>query len=207
MNLEHYYWYFKKGLPINLCDEIIKSGKQQESKLGLTGATSQKDLERLSKKEKKKKFRTRHSDVSWLNAPWIYNAILPFLNKANKAAGWNFEHSRAEDCQFTIYTKNHHYTWHCDGWHQPYDSSSPYQGLVRKLSLSVSLSNPNEYKGGELQFDFRNCAAGKNIHTCDAMKEKGSIVIFPSFVWHRVTPVTEGTRYSLVNWIVGKNFK
>ena len=78
---------------------------------------------------------------------------------------------------------------------------------MRKLSMIINLTDPNEYKGGELQFDFRNEAAGKNIHTCEAMKEKGSIVIFPSFVWHRVTPVTEGTRYSLVNWIVGKNFK
>ena len=71
--------------------------------------------------------------------------------------------------------------------------------------MSVSLSDPKNYKGGDLEFDFRNVETGKkpNIRKCKELLPKGSIVVFPSYVWHRVTPVTKGTRYSLVIWNLG----
>jgi PKHD-type hydroxylase len=81
-------------------------------------------------------------------------------------------------------------------------------GKIRKLSVTVSLSDSNDYKGGELEFDFRNGEHGKisNIVECKEIKSKGSLVVFPSFVWHRVKPVTKGTRYSLVIWHCGLPF-
>ena len=83
------------------------------------------------------------------------------------------------------------------------------KGKIRKLSVTVSLTDPKEYKGGELEFDFRNLDPDKkpNIRACTEILPKGSLVVFPSFVWHRVKPVTKGVRHSLVIWNLGYPFK
>lgn len=94
--------------------------------------------------------------------------------------------------QFTRYTApGQHYDWHIDRGHL-----TP----TRKLSLSLQLNDPSEYKGGELQFKF-----GRKDET--VKKERGMITFFPSYTLHRVKPVTQGTRYSLVAWISGPPFK
>jgi PKHD-type hydroxylase len=75
--------------------------------------------------------------------------------------------------------------------------------------VTLSLSDEKDYKGGELEFDFRNLDPDKKRNTaiCKEIKPKGSLVIFPSFVWHRVRPVTKGSRYSLVIWNLGWPFQ
>ena len=77
------------------------------------------------------------------------------------------------------------------------------------LSVTVTLTDPKEYKGGELEFDFRQQDPDKprEPRTCTEILPKGSIVVFPSFVWHRVKPVTKGVRYSLVIWNLGYPFQ
>ena len=79
---------------------------------------------------------------------------------------------------------------------------------IRKLSMTCQLTDGSEYKGGELEFDFRNYDPhmrdeSKHRIQCKEILPKGSIIVFPSFVWHRVKPVTSGTRYSLVVWHLG----
>ena len=83
---------------------------------------------------------------------------------------------------------------------------------IRKLSMTCQLTDGSEYKGGELEFDFRNYDPhmrdeSKHRVQCKEILPKGSIIVFPSFVWHRVKPVTSGTRYSLVVWHLGRPFK
>ena len=86
--------------------------------------------------------------------------------------------------------------------------STHKHGRVRKLSVTVSLSDPKDYKGGDLEFDFRNHPLkSTNKLACTQIKPRGSIVVFPSFLWHRVKPVISGTRYSLVLWNIGFPFK
>lgn len=80
-------------------------------------------------------------------------------------------------------------------------------GKIRKLSVTVSLSDPKNYKGGNLKFDFGPHSAGGRYHTCTEIRPRGSIIVFPSHVYHQVTPVTQGTRYSLVAWNLGYPFK
>jgi PKHD-type hydroxylase len=70
----------------------------------------------------------------------------------------------------------------------------------RKLSITVQLSDPDEYEGGELQF-----MVNQNIFT--APKDKGTAIIFPSFALHRVTPITKGSRKSIVGWISGAPYR
>ena len=209
MNLQNYYYYFQNALTPRFCDELIKYGISQQEQLALTGGQTEKinKSEPLKDKDLKKK---RDSNIVWLNDRWIYKEIQPFIHQANKLAGWNFDWDFSESCQFTKYKLNQFYDWHCDSWEKPYvntDNKNTY-GKIRKLSVTVTLSDPKDYKGGELEFDFRNLDPDKkSIRKCAEISPRGSVVVFPSDVWHRVKPVTKGIRYSLVIWNLGYPFK
>jgi len=213
MNLKNYFWFFESVLPIRLCNEIVAYGKSQQENLALTGGQSNKIKEgkSLSEEDIKDLKKKRDSNVAWLTDEWIYKEIRPYINFANKNAGWNFEWDFSEPCQFTKYAPGQFYDWHCDSWELPYNEpNNPVKhGKIRKLSVTCSLTDNKDYKGGELEFDFRNNDPDKpsNIITCNQIYPKGSIVVFPSHVWHRVKPVTEGIRYSLVIWNIGYPFK
>ena len=208
MNLSNYYYYFKKAVPERICDEIIKYGNQQREELAVIGGFTKN--KNLSKEEEKILKKTRNSNVAWLNDPWIYNEIIPYVNQANVEAGWNFQWDVSEICQFTKYKLNQFYDWHCDSWEAPYANpdNKDTHGKIRKLSVTCSLSDPKDYEGGELEFDFRNMDPDKpTVRKCAEIAPRGSIVVFPSHVWHRVKPVTKGTRYSLVIWNLGYPFR
>ena len=79
-------------------------------------------------------------------------------------------------------------------------------GKTRKISVTINLTKEKTYKGGNLRFDF-GPHAPKRYHTCKKIRPRGSMIVFPSHIQHQVTPVTEGTRYSLVAWICGRPFK
>ena len=206
MNLEYYYWYFKSAIPPKICDDIIEYGKSQQEQIALTG---EHDPEKDSEQNIKDISKKRKSNIVWMDDPWIYKEIQPYVNTANINAGWNFQWDRSESCQFTKYKLNQFYDWHCDSWVKPYDKpESPDHGKIRKLSVTVSLSDDTDYEGGDFEFDFRNTDSGSNQpRLCKEIRPKGSVVVFPSFVWHRVKPVTSGTRYSLVIWNLGKPWK
>ena len=102
-----------------------------------------------------------------------------------------------------------YYGWHTDssGW---YYEKEKQNGLIRKLSVTVSLSDPEDYEGGLLEFDTRiqDEPNGKsNIVPCKQILPKGSICVFPSFTHHRVSPVTKGKRLSLVQWNLGPEWR
>jgi len=178
--------------------------------MAVTGGLGAKKLNQKQIKDLKKK---RDSNIVWINDRWVYKEIQPYVNEANKNAGWNFQWDWSESCQFTKYEKGQFYDWHCDSWDKPYFNKNqpqdPQNGKIRKLSVTVTLSDPKEYKGGELEFDFRNMDPDKkpNIRKCKEILPKGSLVVFPSFVWHRVCPVKSGERKSLVIWNLGWPFK
>ena len=206
MNLTNYYWYFQSAIPERVCNDIVRYGKQLQDQMAVTGGLGNKKLNQKQIKDLKTK---RDSNIVWMNDRWIYKEIQPYIHQANINAGWNFEWDYSESCQFTKYKLNQYYDWHCDSWDKPYVEPGPTQGKIRKLSVTVSLSSPKDYKGGELEFDLRDKDPDKkpNIHICKQILPKGSLVVFPSFVWHRVKPVTSGTRYSLVIWNLGRPFK
>lgn len=214
MNLLHHYYYFEKVLPDRFCEDLKKFAKDKEEQLAITGLFGQeRDVIKnpLSKKEINLLKKKRNSKIVWMDDRWIYNEIMPFVHEANKNAGWNFNFDWAETCQFTKYGKNQYYDWHCDSFELPYNqpNNTNLHGKIRKLSVTCSLSDPSEYKGGELEFNFNNPEKTnkQNIRKCLEILPKGSLVVFPSFVWHRVCPVTKGTRYSLVIWNLGYPFQ
>jgi len=108
---------------------------------------------------------------------------------------------------------NQYYDWHCDSWEKTYDQpKTPSHGKIRKLSMTCQLTDGSEYKGGELEFDFRQYSPqmrdeAQHLRKATEILPKGSIIVFPSFLWHRVKPVTQGVRYSLVVWHLGYPFK
>ncbi len=209
MLLPNYYWYFQSAIPERICDEIVRYGKQLQNKMALTGAFdgSENKMSPQQIKDLKKK---RNSDIVWIQDSWVYKEIHPYVHKANKSADWNFQWDWSEPCQFTKYEKGQFYDWHCDSFYKPYNEPNTQRhGKIRKLSVTVSLSDPKDYKGGELEFDFRDLDPDKkpNIRRCTEILPKGSLVVFPGFVWHRVCPVKKGSRYSLVIWNLGLPFK
>jgi len=174
----------------------------------------------------------RDSKVSWLSDTWIYELIHPFIQEANKKAHWNYEWDYSENCQFTQYdAPGGFYGWHQDASADSanmykryihgiteeqlgtkeipvsYTRHNDYIGKTRKLSVTVNLSSQEEYEGGNLMFDFGEHTEIDRFHICEEAREQGSIIIFPSFVYHKVEPVTKGTRYSLVMWNLGKPLK
>ena len=158
MNLTNYYYYWTNAIPHRICDMIIQYGKSIKDDIAITGGLGRdRDLKAqpLTKKELKDLKKKRDSNICWFNDRWIYREIQPYVGRANKMAGWNFQWDWTESCQFTIYKKGQYYDWHCDSWDKPYAEEGPTKGKIRKLSNVVQLTDPKEYEGGELEFDFR----------------------------------------------------
>ena len=217
MNLSNYFWHFSGVLTSKFCDEVIKYALSKKETMAITGGYGKNrnlDKKPLNQDEVLDLKRKRNSDLVWLSEPWIYKELHPYVHMANKNAGWNFQWDRSEACQFTKYKLNQYYDWHNDPWPTPYKrkKEDPDNGKIRKLSMTCQLTDGSEYTGGELEFDFRNYDPhmrdeSKHIRQVPEILPKGSIVVFPSHLWHRVKPVTRGTRYSLVVWHLGNPFK
>jgi len=245
MLLKNHYYYFQSAIPKDTCDKIVSLGLNSISHDGTTAGSHEKSAnpnnapqgELTSQQLKTKGLDVnstyiRDSKVSWLRDQWLYDLFLPYIEKANIAAGWNWEWDYSENFQFTIYEPGQFYSWHKDGvsdntgiykryiygiTQEPLDKNNqpPFQyvtdtnmvGKVRKISMTVSLNDSAEYDGGNLKFDFGHHTNGEQFHECEEIRPKGSIIVFPSFLDHCVTPVTRGTRYSLVLWCLGKPFK
>jgi PKHD-type hydroxylase len=209
MNLNNYFWYFDRALSNRFCDKVIEFGNQRQDDLAGTGGV--KIEEALSSQKKKKNLlKQRNSNVTWLSDWWIYKEIMPYVYTANKNAGWNFEISTPEEIQFTKYKLNQHYDWHQDAWPNPYENhnNSNLNNKIRKLSVTCQLTDGNDYEGGNLFFDTRNKDKKvKSLIECKDARNRGTIIVFPSFVWHKVKAVTKGIRYSLVVWTCGEMYK
>ena len=138
----------------------------------------------------------RRSQVSWLHntsdTKWVFDKL------ANVASKINAQHFRfdltgfGEPLQLTNYDQSENGMY---GWHQDYGG-----GISRKLSMAVQLTDPSEYEGGNLQ--MLTSGEPQNVR-----KQRGLIAIFPPYVLHQVTPVTQGSRQSLVAWVSGPAFK
>ena len=196
MILENYYYYFSGVIPEIVCDDIIKTAQQRQERLGATGDMSEEELQSNPDLQRDNS-KHRNSYIAWIDDQWVYNEIHPWIQQANINAKWNFDWNRSEACQFTKYKLNQYYHWHEDQGVKPNK-----EGEIRKLSCTVQLCHPEEYKGGQLQMRTPH-----GEFTVNEIAPKGSICVFPGFVQHRVTPVTEGVRQSLVIWSLGYPYR
>ena len=145
---------------------------------------------------------TRRSIVRWVNpqdknSKFITELLWYYANLANRAVfGVNL--SEIYDIQYTIYDSKDegHYEWHYDtfwGNERLYD---------RKLSITVQLSDGDDYEGGDFILDRQYYAPDPM-----ALRKKGTILVFPSPIKHKVTKVIKGTRKSLVAWVEGPKWR
>jgi len=192
------YWFFEKEIPKKVCNKIIKHGKKLKTEQAVVDIGEKETID----------FSIRNSNVSWLNDSWLYEMILPYINGANRNAKWNFQHDWCEDIQFTEYKgkQKQHYDWHIDANPTPYpeESYDKFKGKIRKLSCCINLSDPKDYEGGMfyVALDAKR-GLQRDIVRVREMSEQGSIIVFPSQIYHKVTPITKGSRYSLVLWVIG----
>ena len=209
INSSYCYWYFNEALTHKFCDDVIQRGNEEKENVALTGKFENKSEDTLTEEQINDLKTRRDSNIAWLSDDWIYRTVHPFIHQANKNAGWNFDWNFTEACQFTKYKINQYYNWHCDSWDKPYDRPDDlnFHEKMRKLSVSCQLTDSSEYEGGELEFQPRDCEDPGLIVPCKEARKKGSIIVFPSHIYHRVKPVTKGTRYSLVMWNLGLPFK
>jgi PKHD-type hydroxylase len=138
----------------------------------------------------------RRSNVDWIegspDTEWVFRKLGQVVSELN-ATHFQFELTGfGEALQLTNYNNADHGMY---GWHQDYGG-----GVSRKLSMVVQLTDPSEYEGGNLQIRTQ-------IEPTTIRKQRGLIAVFPSYVLHQVTPVTGGSRQSLVAWVSGPKFK
>ncbi len=138
----------------------------------------------------------RKSSVMFIdNTPendWLYQRMAGIAIKTNNERYWFDLLGFHQELQLTRYTEGDFFEWHLDFGAGPISA--------RKLSITVQLSDPDEYEGGDLQFMI-------NQNIVNAPREKGTVIIFPSFIMHRVTPITKGTRQSIVGWVSGPPYR
>jgi PKHD-type hydroxylase len=182
------YFYFPEGFSKEELDAIYKAVDRLPFKSATVGLTEEKAPTEM-----------RSSSVKWIPKTdewgWLYGRLFQLANEANDAL-WHFNLITAlDDIQYTEYysEKGGHYDWHQD--------IGPGPMSKRKVSITVQLSNPDEYEGGDLEIFM-----GGN-HTEKAPKGAGLVYIFPSYMMHRVTKITKGTRRSFVLWIGGEHYK
>ena len=124
---------------------------------------------------------------------WLYNRLWAALEHCNRHF-FDVELAGVEpNLQVGRYDSSNggFYDWHTD-----LGTSSP----TRKLSVSIQLSSPADYDGGDLELMYKPVPTKLD-------RARGSIIIYPSFMLHRVTPVTRGTRWSLVAWVLGRRWR
>jgi len=138
----------------------------------------------------------RRAKLNWLTNNeeniWVFNILSHVVSNIN-ASYYNFNLvGFGEELQLVHYHSDNQGTYH---WHQDFG-----EGISRKLSLVLQLSDPNEYEGGELQLL-------NNKNPTSIKKQRGHITIFPAWTLHQVTPVIKGSRQSLVAWVSGEPFR
>ncbi len=144
---------------------------------------------------------SRHLDTNLRSSTtsWIYNSdlsdmIYDIMTDYNRSE-WNLRINSMEPVQFAIYSEGDYFDWHKD------QQSKITDGKIRKISMTLMLSDPYEYEGGELDLEFGK--PNDRPRYTSFKLPKGGLIFFQSDVWHRVRPITSGVRKSLVAWFSG----
>lgn len=172
------------------CDRIIEQAMKLPSQKGIVGTFDPKQIDEI-----------RDAEIRWIDKFYeplkdIHGIVDWYIEEANKNA-YGVDTKCCENLQFTTYDSktNGHYDWHEDVF---WERQDPFD---RKLSFVLQLSDINDYDGGQLQLE--HWAPPPQ----DKLKRRGTVIVFPAFLKHRVTPVTAGIRHSLVCWKLGPKWR
>ena len=185
VDLLNWYW-FERGFSIDEINRTLELTAKFNYEEAVTFGTD-------SPNDEIRKSRLKWINNSHMDAKWLYSKVLDLVKTANSNL-WNFDLiSSPESIQYTEYHEGGgHYGYHVD--------IGPGSASHRKVSLVVQLSDPSEYEGGEFEI-----LRGMNPEKLP--NNQGAVLLFPSYLLHRVTPVTKGVRRSLVLWVGGSAFR
>jgi PKHD-type hydroxylase len=170
-------------VPLEVCDQAA----EDFSAIPSTDATMGKDGETQDHS-------TRNTTVRFAGpGHWFEEYMLSTAMTGNQACQWDYDVTESENIQFAEYGPEQHYHWHMDVF--------PLSGLPmdRKLTVVCLLNDPAEFTGGEFQIRLYSEYTAPLV--------KGSVIAFPSFLEHRVVPVTSGVRKSATMWLRGPRFR
>ena len=171
------------------CQDIINMGHQQKAEEEKVGHKNQKGGQHDTKK--------RITTISWIpfNAmPQMYTIIERTMLQVN-GNHFGYDGMRlSEPAQFTEYPKGGFYDWHMDA-----EVNCRFEPPVRKISMTILLSDPSEFVGGDLEFMTEGNKPPQLL--------QGQAIFFCSLIRHRVNKVKKGVRRSLVMWFGGTPFK
>ena len=194
-NITHSSVYWDDGFTEDELNSIVRYCESQDLEIAKT--IGFKDEEELKK--------IRISDIKFFNrtteTAWIFDKLNFIIQSANEMF-YGFELNGYDSFQYTTYdaSKNGKYEWHIDMTLGNIDNSSIFE--TRKLSLSLLLNRPEiDYEGGNFEIN-----TGNQNQPIQVENKFGRSILFPSFVCHRVAPVTKGIRKSLVVWVTGPKF-
>ena len=169
------------------CEMVIQAGHKQKPEVAQVG---------INKPGGAVDTKKRTTTISWIpfkEMKEMYSQIEATMQATN-LNHFGFENMKiTEPAQFTEYPKGGFYDWHMD-----LDVNGTHEPPVRKISMTILLSDPSTFKGGHLEFMEKN--------KMPSLKQ-GQAIFFASFIRHRVAPVTKGMRRSLVMWFGGTPFK
>ena len=207
------FYIFPRAVPKKECKKLlkycIKNTKFAEAGVINKGFTDSDPT--MSDDRARTDHNVRKTDVAFIeDRDNIVNEIAWFyLREANKI-NFKYKLDYFQPVQFARYRNGGHYDWHQDA-----SGQNPH-GESRKLSLTFCLTDPKDYEGGELEFyggerpmEDMELPDGTKIpaeQIKQDIRDQGSVIVFDSRDFHRVTPCTKGTRYSIVCWTVGPNF-
>ena len=210
------FYIFPRAVAKKECRKLlkycIKHTKFTDASVLNKGATdSDPEAERMLDDRSRIDPDIRKTDVGFITDKdnMVNKIAWHYLREANKIQ-FKYNLKYFQPVQFARYRNGGHYDWHQDA------SGQSLHGESRKLSLTFCLTDPKDYEGGELEFYAGNRPM-EDMELPDGTKipaeqikqdirDQGSVIVFDSRDYHRVTPCTKGTRYSIVCWTVGPNF-
>jgi PKHD-type hydroxylase len=141
----------------------------------------------------------RKSKIKFLKNPRIHEMVTDIFRRANKEV-FGFDTDYVWDMQYTEYSadRQDHFDWHLD---VDWGSQLMHD---RKLSMSIQLSDSDEYEGGDLEFEGLQAMSPAQLLE---QRQKGLVIVFPSYMKHRVTELTKGSRKALVCWMEGPRWR
>jgi len=184
-----YMAVWRQGVNEKEIDDIIALGELAEFQKGSVGGQKINDS-RINTD-------VRDTDIAWIHpdrsTEWLYERMKNLIARINYDK-YQFDITTMQALQYGKYKADGHYDWHID--------SGPNLPVHRKLTFILALSDVNSYEGGELLINM----SGNPDNAHSIKIEKGDLVVFPSFVPHKVSPVTVGERITLVTWATGPKF-
>ena len=177
-------WVFNAVLPPEVCEVLSRSAAAIPHAPGEVGHGEAG---------------VRFSEVAFLPPDhWIAGVLDRCAWEANERAGWSYQLQSSEPVQHASYAPGGGYGWHVD--------TAPLDGAVRKLTVLVQLSPSEAYDGGDLEIRRHGVPGDERYPIPPAARRQGSLIVFPSFLLHRVSPVVRGRRESLTTWVRGPRF-